>query len=68
MKADRRRFLKYSAVGFAVGASACSNERIDAQADNGVPPSIRALKPMTDGIVCRSRSTSAGRESRRRGD
>jgi Xaa-Pro dipeptidase len=52
MKADRRRFLKYSAAaGLAAGASACSNERIEAQADNPVAPSIRALKPMTDGIV-----------------
>jgi Xaa-Pro dipeptidase len=52
MKADRRRFLKYSAAaGLAGGSFACSNERIEAQADNAVPPSIRALKPMTDGIV-----------------
>ena len=52
MKADRRRFLKYSAAaGLAAGASACSNEWIEEQADNPVPPSIRALKPMTDGIV-----------------
>ncbi|MET1082481.1 MAG: Xaa-Pro peptidase family protein [Burkholderiales bacterium] len=52
MKADRRRFLKYSAAaGLAAGASACRNERIEAQVDNAVPPSIRALKPMTDGIV-----------------
>src|SRR6478736_4541367 len=51
MKADRRRFFKYSAAaGLAGGPFACRNERIEAQAGNTVPPSIRPLKPMTDGI------------------
>jgi Xaa-Pro aminopeptidase len=52
MHKSRRRFLQWSAAtGVAAGASACNNERIDPQADSAVPPSIRALKPMTDGIV-----------------
>jgi Xaa-Pro aminopeptidase len=52
MRSNRRDFLKRSATAaLAAGASACSNERVDAQADSAVPASIRALKPMTDGIL-----------------
>jgi len=52
MRSNRRDFLKLSATaGLAAGASACSDAKVDARADSAVPASIRALKPMTDGIV-----------------
>jgi Xaa-Pro dipeptidase len=56
MKTNRREFLQWSAAaGAAAGAAACRNAgagaNAEAQADAAVPPSIRALKPMTDGIV-----------------
>ena len=56
MTINRRRFLKHSAAaGIAAGAAACRNggagATAEAQADSSVPAPIRALKPMTDGIV-----------------
>ena len=56
MKTDRRTFLKHSAAaGLAAGAAACGNggasTTAEAQAETSVPAPIRALKPMTDGIV-----------------
>ena len=56
MKTDRRTFLKHSAAaGLASGAAACGNggasTTAQAQAESSVPAPIRALKPMTDGIV-----------------
>jgi Xaa-Pro aminopeptidase len=57
MRINRRRFLKQSATaGFAAGAAACSrgnatNVEAQAQDSSSIPASIRALKPMTDGIV-----------------
>ena len=56
MKTDRRTFLKHSAAaGLASGTAACGNggasTTAEAQAESSVPAPIRALKPMTDGIV-----------------
>ena len=56
MTINRRRFLKHSAAaGLAAGAAACgsggASTAAEAQAESSVPAPIRALKPMTDGIV-----------------
>ena len=52
MNANRRTFLKsWAAAGVAAGAAACADSHADAQASAGAPPSIRALRPMTAGIV-----------------
>jgi Xaa-Pro dipeptidase len=55
MTINRRRFLKQSATaGLAAGAAACGRGNaadVEAQDTGPIPPSIRALKPMTDGIV-----------------
>ena len=56
MSINRRRFLKRSATAaLLAGATACRKgggaASADAQGDQPVPAAIRALKPMTDGIV-----------------
>jgi Xaa-Pro dipeptidase len=56
MRSNRRSFLKLSATaGLAAGAAACRNSgptaNAEAQPDAAPPASIRALKPMTEGIV-----------------
>ncbi len=65
MRTPRRTFLKWSAAaGVGVGASALTDDAVDAQggtdrpggqaggdAPAEVPAAIRALRPMTDGIV-----------------
>ena len=52
MRANRRTFLKWSgAAGLAASAAACTDSNLDAQDAASVPQSIRALRPMTAGIV-----------------
>jgi Xaa-Pro dipeptidase len=53
MSLDRRSFLlRSAAAGFGAGAAACAAQPPAAQAPAAdVPEPIRALKPMTDGIV-----------------
>ena len=56
MSINRRRFLKQSATAaLLAGATACRKGdaalSAEPQGDQPVPPSIRALTPMTDGIV-----------------
>jgi Xaa-Pro aminopeptidase len=52
MRANRRTFLKWSgAASLAAGAAACTDSKLDAQDAASVPESIRALRPMTAGIV-----------------
>jgi hypothetical protein len=65
MRTARRAFLKWSAAaGVGVGAAALTNDSAVAQggtdrpggqaggdAPSNVPAAIRALRPMTDGIV-----------------
>ena len=46
---DRRRFLQAAAVSAGTMAAGCAKQ--DAEADDEVPAAIRALKPMTDGVV-----------------
>src|SRR6185295_19222106 len=57
MRSNRRHFMKLSAsAGLAAGAAACgrgnaADVEAQAQDSSSIPPSIRALKTMTDGIV-----------------
>jgi Xaa-Pro dipeptidase len=55
MRSNRRNFLKLSAAAGLAATSACRNRGAEAnavaQGDSAVPASIRALKPMTSGIV-----------------
>ena len=49
---NRRSFLRRSAAaGVGIGAAACTATAPGAQGATDVPEAIRALKPMTDGIV-----------------
>ena len=49
MEINRRRFLQAAAVSAGTMAAGCAKQ--DAEADDEVPAAIRALKPMTDGVV-----------------
>ncbi len=49
MDINRRRFLQAAAVSAGTVAAGCATQ--DAEAGGGVPAAIRALKPMTDGVV-----------------
>jgi len=56
MTINRRRFLKHSAAaGLAAGAAACgsggASTAAETQAESSVPAPIRALTPMTGGIL-----------------
>src|SRR6185295_14197565 len=55
MRSNRRTFLKWSATAGlaagAAGAAACADANVDAQDPAATPEPIRALRPMTAGIV-----------------
>ena len=52
MRSNRRTFLRLSAAGgLAAGAAACTDSHVGAEGAATVPQSIRALRPMTAGIV-----------------
>jgi Xaa-Pro aminopeptidase len=51
MRGSRRTFLKWSATAGLAAGAACADAKVDAQDPAAVPEPIRALRPMTAGIV-----------------